>query len=164
MTRKHTRWAATALAAATLAVAIGQSASAANGTTVISLVSITTSDAFLDKPPKGPSVGDTETSSSRLLNAVKQFGKAKGAVVGKDQGTIRVVGGATAVAKITTRLPGGTLQLAGHIEIRSDGTILIPVVSGTGRFVGALGMLLVTPLKAKGQALNEYRISLSGAI
>ena len=98
---------------------------------MISLVSITTSDRFVDKPPKGPSVGDTQTSSSRLLNAVKQFGKARGAIVGKDEGTIRVVAGAAAVAKITTRLPGGTLQLAGHIDTRPNGTILIPVSAGT---------------------------------
>jgi hypothetical protein len=153
-----------ALTTACVALASTSLAGAANGTMRISLVSITTSDSFVDKPPKGASAGDAETSTSRLLNAVTQFGKPKGAVVGSDRGTIRVVAGANPIAKITTRLPGGTLSLSGHIEVRTDGTIVIPVVSGSGTFAGARGELRITPLKEKNRALNEYRITLFGAI
>jgi hypothetical protein len=163
----RSRRAAWALVLATACVALAATpplAGAANGTLRFSLVSVTTSDTFVDKPPKGASAGDVETSTSRLLNAVKQFGKPKGAIVGNDKGTIRVVAGANPIAKITTRLPGGTLSLSGHIEVRANGTILIPVVGGTGTFAGARGELLITPLKEKNRALNEYRITLFGAI
>jgi hypothetical protein len=62
-------------AAAALALSAVPAAPAASPPKVIKLVSLGTSDTFHDAKPKGPSAGDTDIATSRLVNAVAQFGK-----------------------------------------------------------------------------------------
>ncbi len=121
---------------------------------VIRLVSLTTSSDTTDRPPAGPSAGDSETSTSRLSNAVAQFGKPKGAVVGKDSGTARY-GRAGATLNLLTRLPGGTLRVRGAIVLLNN-AFVAPVVGGTGAFAGARGTLRVTGTGEPKRALNIY--------
>lgn len=131
--------------------------------TVIRLISVTTKSSDTDKSPKGPSKGDRSTASSRLVNAVAQFGKPSGATVGSDSGVFTVTSATTIHANGTARLPGGTLRFRGRTVIE-DGVFVIPVVSGTGQFVGARGRLLVpvTPAGTK-QVVNVYQLTYAAA-
>jgi|SRR5213593_3823116 len=127
--------------------------------TSIRLISITTSERSNDVPPKGVSVGDSEFSTSRLLNAVPQFGKAKGAVVGSDQSTTTLRSASTARVEGVTRLPGGTLLIYGAVRFIAHGQIF-PIDGGTGAFAGAHGAVTVSPLgKDARRALNVYRLA-----
>ncbi len=83
---------------------------------MIKLISITTSERRNDVPPRGISVGDSEFSTSRLVNAVPQFGKAKGAVVGSDRSTTTLRSISTARVEGTATLPGGTLLIHGTVR------------------------------------------------
>jgi hypothetical protein len=120
---------------------------------VIRLVSDTTSVRGRDVAPKGPSVGDSVFSTSRLRNAVAQFGRARGAIVGSDRGTARLVSATRATVDGVASLPGGTLHFRGRL--RST----IPVVGGTGRFAGARGTLRVTATSRRDTALNVYTLT-----
>jgi hypothetical protein len=149
--------AAAALAAATLTSGV----SAASPPAVIALVSTTTSESFVDAKPKGPSAGDRDTSTSRLANARAQFGKPKGAVVGSDRGVLTFLSARTAALRAVTKLPGGTLVVSGAIRAFADGSVVIPVTSGTGAFIGAHGTLTILKPSTPKVALNIYRLSYS---
>jgi hypothetical protein len=134
----------------------------------IVLISRTVSDKFLrDSPPKNEvNVGDRTWSKSILRNAVAQFGRRKGAVVGSDVGVITVtscsctgtVKRSRGRIKITATLPGGTLRVAGNVTASFEGA---PVVGGTGDFARARGTLEVRNLEPDGDpALNVYRLRL----
>lgn len=147
------------LALVTAASLTLSSASSASAPRVIRLISIGTAPPVeVDKPPAGPSVGDTQKQSSRLLNAAPQFGKPKGAVVGKDSGTIRLVGPDQATFTGTTRLPGGTLRLSGRIVFVNNGFV-VAVVGGTGVFNGAKGTVRVTATADENKSLNVYTLT-----
>jgi hypothetical protein len=108
-------------------------------------------------PPAGIA-GDVVTGSDRLRNAVAQFGKPKGAVVGVDR--YRTVFETAAVASVvaTTTLPGGTLRSRGRADFRLASN-LIRVVGGTGVFLGARGTVEQKVL-AGNKAMNIYRLRL----
>jgi hypothetical protein len=145
------------LAAATLA----SGASAAAPPTVIALVSTTTKESSVDVRPKGPSAGDSDTSSSRLANARAQFGRPRGAVVGTDRGTLVFRSAHAATLRAVTKLPGGTLVVDGGIHSLADGSVVVPVTSGTGAFIGAHGTLTIFPPSDAKTAVNVYRLSYS---
>jgi hypothetical protein len=131
----------------------------AKSTMVIRLVSITTSNRVQDKDPAGPSRGDTLVTTSRLQNAVAQFGRAKGAVVGSDSGTVTLTAADAGMVAGTTKLPGGTIKFRGRIG--SGNRDVIPVTGGTGRFAGARGTLTTAPLDRDGaRASKVYRLTL----
>ena len=70
-----------------------------------------------DKAPKNrPSKGDVIEERTTLKNAVRQFGKPKGAVVGSDVGTYTFTSPTTANIELTVKLPGrhASLHLAGR--------------------------------------------------
>jgi len=146
----------------TLAATVSSSASAgeAKRTMVIRLVSVTTSERFLDAAPKGSlNAGDAFTSTSRLLNGVAQFGRPKGAVVGRDRGTATFVSSTRASVNGVATLPGGTVRFRGRIG--RECPCPLSVVAGTGRFAGASGSLAVRNLGAGGRrALNVYTLTL----
>src|SRR2546423_3132801 len=54
----------------------------------IRLISTAGRITYRDRAPKGPSKGDVISGASVLRNAVKQFGRPKGTVVGHDYETI----------------------------------------------------------------------------
>jgi hypothetical protein len=149
------------LVAALAALVLTTPLADARSTMVIRLVSITTSARANDRPPKGASAGDTLFTTSRLENAVSQLGKPKGAVVGRDQGTARIVAPGQLEANGAATLPGGTIRFEGRVRALSPTSEQIPVTGGTGRFRGARGTLTVTPLSKDGvRAANVYRLTL----
>jgi hypothetical protein len=145
------------LLAAVLAVSLAPAAATAQGTTTIRLVSVGTSDRLRDAPPAGPSRGDASVQTSRLLNAAAQFGKPKGAVVGRDRATITLTGPSSATITGVATLPGGTLSLRGAMRVTAGG-LVFPVVRGTGRYAGARGTVTITALAGQNRALNVYRL------
>jgi hypothetical protein len=144
-----------AVAAAPSLPARGQ----ADKLTVIKLISITTSERRNDVPPRGISVGDSEFSTSRLVNAVPQFGKAKGAVVGSDRSTTTLRSISTARVEGTATLPGGTLLIYGTVRFIRHGQVF-PIAGGTGAFARAHGTVTISPLgNDDRRALNVYRLT-----
>lgn len=128
----------------------------------IRLISVTT-QVRLQKdvePKQVASKGDVIWQKSILRNAVAQFGKPKGALVGSDTGTITLLSTTLVDNKGVTVLPGGTLRFAG----RSGGDVVsltLPVTGGTGRYAGATGKLEVRALNASGsRTTNVYRLTL----
>lgn len=142
------------------ALALGPAAHAAAPPTTIRLVSVTTSARTTDRPPKGASTGDTVRETSTLLNQVAQFGKPARAVVGSDRAVqrLRLNPRSTTIDGVAT-LPGGTLRFRGKAARSAQGGVVIPVVSGTGRYLGAQGILWVVASSSAGQALNVYRLT-----
>src|SRR5215469_16232341 len=99
--------------ASVLLVVVAASANAATtlpGRTIV-VTSVTLKLVNHDKPPKGPSKGDTVVYRDELLNAKTQFGKKKGVKVGVDSGTLKFTGAHTATFTGEAKLPGGTLTL-----------------------------------------------------
>jgi hypothetical protein len=149
-----------ALLAVVAAVAVPGAAQAQ--TLTIQVTSVVVKVTSFDRKPKGTSTGDRVVQRNRLLNAVRQFGKAKGTHVGSDQGTVTFTSAHTERFDGTTRLPGGTLHVKGVVRLVVGGGIRIPVVGGTGRYRGATGMLYVGD--GEKRALNVYRITLPGTV
>jgi hypothetical protein len=131
-------------------------APAAAAVQTIKVTSVTVKLTRHDAAPKGTSNGDTVTSSDRLLNAAPQFGRKKGSTVGSDVGTLTFTSPHTAVFSGHATLPGGTLVLSGHVYSASDGSIVIPVAGGTGRFTNVRGTLTIAP--GTSRVLNTYRL------
>jgi hypothetical protein len=149
----------TLAALAALAGALAASVSAAPPPSVIRLVSTTTSASHADVKPKGPSARDRDTSTSRLVNQLAQFGKPKGAIVGSDRGTVTYTGAHSATLRAVTRLPGGTLIVRGPVRPIGNGAVVIAVVGGTGAFAGAHGTLTILPPTSATTAVNVYRLT-----
>lgn len=149
------------LAAVSLAaLVLTAGASAALPPTVIKLISVTTSTKESDLAPKGPSTGDTVRETSRLLNEVTQFGKPRRAVVGSDRAVQRLrLNPRSLTVNGVAKLPGGTLLFRGKVESYAQGGIVIPVVGGTGRFLGAEGILWVVTVSDPARTLNIYRLT-----
>jgi hypothetical protein len=111
-----------------------------------------------DRLPKGLSKGDTLTGTSILRNAIAQFGKTKGAVVGSDSYVFTITTPPQALIKVQVKLPGGTLRVQGRASV-AKASIAIPVVGGTGTFAGARGTSEASGLSG-GRSLNVYRLRL----
>ena len=137
-------------------------ASARAETLTIQVTSIVVKVTSVDVRPKGTSAGDKVIQRNRLVNTVRQFGKARGAHVGSDEGTVTFTSPHTERYEGITRLPGGTLRVRGEVKLILGGGIRIPVVGGTGRFQSATGMLYVS--QGEKRALNVYRITLPGNV
>lgn len=152
---------AACLAAAGTLVSARPVDGAASPSLVIRLTSITTSARFDDKAPRGPSAGDRFFTTSRLINAVAQLGRARGAVVGSDSGTLTLTSPQAGRVDVVVRLVGGTLRVRGRTRVGSGTREVYPVTGGTGRFAGARGTLTVTGLGGDGtRASNVYRLTL----
>ena len=134
-----------------------------SATRTIRLVSTTVSlQNIVDRPPlRAPSKGDVVLERSTLRNSVRQFGRAKGAVVGSDTGRYTIVSSRPPVVRLrlTVKLPGGTLRGTDRIEGNAPPTIR--VVGGTGSFANARGTLTVRDDTAGAPGvLNIYRLRL----
>jgi hypothetical protein len=124
----------------------------------VRLISTTASSRTVDTAPKGTlNNGDAIYEKSVLRNAVAQFGKPKGAVVGSDSAVLLVRTQNTALLDVQVKLPGGTLHVRGLVGLVSDPGG-VPVVGGTGRFTGARGTCRVEA--SGGRALNTYRLTI----
>jgi hypothetical protein len=131
-------------------------------TITFSVMSVVVSAKPTDVPPKGASKGDKILERDRLVNTGARFGRAKGAVVGTDHGTLTFTSTHTARYSGTVVLPDGTIKLAGSITLLARGSLRIKVVGGTGRYAKATGSVVVGP--GDKRSLNTYRLTLpSGA-
>jgi len=129
----------------------------AAGPPTVALISFTTSSIATDRAPKGPSRGDRYVTTSRLVNAKRQFGAKKGAVVGSDRGTITLTGPRSARINAVATLPGGTIRVRGPMKEQTNATLVVPVVGGTGAFAGARGTLTINGTAKR--AWNVYRLT-----
>jgi len=142
--------------AALLAFAAFPAVTAGAATEEISVISVTVSTASHDIGPKGASKGDTIVYRDRLVNAIAQFGKRKGVVVGSDSGTMTFNGPHSATFKGTAVLPGGTLTLSGAVFTTPQG-LVVPVTGGTGAYKNVHGTLLVGD--GSKRVPNTYRLT-----
>ncbi len=118
---------------------------------------------LVDRAPKGfPNEGDVLRERSTLRNAVAQFGRPKGAIVGSDAWitTIVIPPFRKADVKATTTLPGGTIRAHGAVTAaQTTGTFR--VVGGTGRYANVRGTISSRNLNANGsRGLSVYRLQL----
>jgi hypothetical protein len=141
---------ALALAGATTA------ASAATPAIVITVKSVTTASIPRDTLPKGASRGDRIIMRDRLVNVRAQFGKPAGAIVGRDEGILRLTSATTGTFDGIATLPGGTIRLHGIIR---DGIETFTVSGGSGKYANARGTIAIGSGKSP---LNTYRISFPG--
>jgi hypothetical protein len=124
--------------AGTLALALaagpaGATSAAPSGT--VRLVATGTGGGSIDNAPKGPSLGDEFFESGTVADG-------SGTTVGKFTVTGELVGGTTRngleQSETVVYLPGGTLVLDGGHPTQD--TFSLPVVGGTGKYVGASGV------------------------
>jgi hypothetical protein len=144
------------LLAVVTALAVAPAAEAKKLTIAVTSVSISVKPT--DVAPKGASKGDTVAYRDRLVNAKAQFGRAKGAAVGSDRGTMTFTSAHAARFSGVAVLPGGTIRLEGKVSALPNKTLVIPVTGGTGRFAKAKGFVLVGP--GSKRALNTYALTL----
>ncbi len=99
----------------------------------------TDSKVLTDRPPQQElNRGDVLWVESVLRNAVPQFGRPKGAVVGRDTTILTVLSATHGRVLVQTLLPRGTLEAAGRVRFGARQTY--PVTGGTGRFAKARGI------------------------
>ena len=139
--------------------AAASDAAAAKSVTIRVLVEVTRS--IKDVPPKTLRVGNVYTSGDAirgtelLRNAVRQFDKPRGAVVGTDRYVITAVALQRIRVDFVTRFPGGTVHA--HGVGRAGSKPEVPIVGGTGAYAGATGSIEGRHL-ANGEKLNTYRL------
>jgi hypothetical protein len=129
---------------------------AADATLTIRLISTSGRITYRDRGPQGPTKGDVISGPSVLRNAVRQFGRPKGTVVGHDFEVITLATATTGTMKAKAYLPGGTVRVRGRWTSKtSAGTV--QVVGGTGKYVNARGTSYVRDLGGK-RSLNVYHL------
>jgi len=115
----------------------------------------------VDLPPRNvQNKGDRVFVESQLTNAVPQFGRPKGSIIGQDYSTITWLSPTERLVNVQITLPGGGLHLRGTLRVRSSASpVRIPVISGTRDFAGATGFS--TARSAPGNhTLNVYHLQL----
>jgi hypothetical protein len=130
-------------------------------TMTIRLVSTETySKVFTDRPPiNQASKGDVILVASTLRNAVAQFGRPKGAVVGEDTVVFTIHTRTEADVIVESNLPGGWLRGAGRVRFGPKQTF--SVTGGRGRFAKARGTGESTALGPNSsRRLKLYRLRL----
>lgn len=126
---------------------------------VIKVLAKPASESVVDKPPKGaPSAGDVVVGTDRLRNAVAQFGKRKGALVGRDRYRIVLASPTSARVTFTATLPGGTITCGGTAD-PSRWDLVLRVTRGTGAFARATGTC-TSSRAAKRQTLHVFRLTI----
>jgi hypothetical protein len=145
-----------------LPVAASERSSEASSLT-IRLISTPGRTSVKDVPPQTlgqgtPSKGDTISGTSKLFNAVAQFGRPKGAKVGGDTYVFTFTSATTATVRGTVTLPGGTLRIGGALALPNTSG-RVPIVGGTGAFAGARGFCQSREITGE-RSSNVYRVRL----
>jgi hypothetical protein len=113
-----------------------------------------------DRAPVGQaSTGDLIVTTATLRNAVPQFGRRKGVIVGSDTTVFRIRSRTQADLIVETDLPGGSLRGAGRVRLGPEQTYR--VTGGKGRFAKARGTgesLALGPQSSR--RLKIYRLRL----
>ena len=155
--------AAVLLASVSLAMALPSLASDAAKSVTIRVYVTEVTQSSKDVPPKTFALthvytkGDTMRGTEILRNAVRQFNKPEGAVVGTDRYVIVAVALQMVRVDFVTTFPGGTVHL--HGEGKAGVKPVVPVVGGTGLYAGATGSAEGRHL-ANGKKLNIYRLQI----
>jgi dirigent-like protein len=141
-------------------VAVSVAGSAVSRKQVIQLYAKTRSASLvLDTAPKDQiNVGDVFVGSDTLRNAVRQFGKPVGTVVGTDRYREAWKRADVVAITATATVPGGTISCRGNADPRRS-IAVISVVRGTGAFAGAKGTCEARHGPAN-QTLNIYRLTI----
>ena len=99
-------------------------------------------ETLIDLPTKGDSVGDLLVFANAVYDAANET------PVGTDQGScVRTVVGARWECFITLRLERGQITVEGPFQDSGDSSLV--VTGGTGRYIGAKGILTVHPRQGK---------------
>ncbi|HEX5583587.1 hypothetical protein [Gaiella sp.] len=115
----------------------------------------------VDLPPRNvQNKGDRVFVESQLRNAVPQFGRPKGSIVGIDYSTITYLSSTKRLVSVQVTLPGGGLRLRATLDVSNpDALVKIPVISGTRDFNGATGYSEARSASGE-QTLNIYHLRL----
>jgi hypothetical protein len=115
----------------------------------------------VDLPPRNvQNKGDRVFVESQLTNAVPQFGRPKGSIIGQDYSTITYLSPTQRLVNVQITLPGGGLHLRGTLEVDNPNAVVrIPVISGTRDFAGATGFSEARSAPGS-HTLNVYRLKL----
>ena len=115
----------------------------------------------VDLPPRNvQNKGDRVFVESQLRNAVPQFGRPKGSIVGIDYSTITFISSTERLVSVQITLPGGGLRLRGTLNVSNPNALVrIPVIGGTRDFEGATGYSEARSASGE-QTLNVYRLRL----
>jgi hypothetical protein len=115
----------------------------------------------VDLPPRNvQNKGDRVFVESQLTNAVPQFGRPKGSIIGQDYSTITYLSPTERLVNVQITLPGGGLHLRGTLNVSDPAAVVkIPVISGTRDFAGATGVSEARSAPGN-HTLNIYRLKL----
>ena len=115
----------------------------------------------VDLPPRNvQNKGDRVFVESQLTNAVPQFGRPKGSIIGQDYSTITYLSPTERLVNVQITLPGGGLHLRGTLQVSDPAAVVkIPVISGTRDFAGATGFSEARSAPGN-HTLNIYRLEL----
>ena len=115
----------------------------------------------VDLPPRNvQNKGDRIFVESQLTNAVPQFGRPVGSIIGQDYSTITYLSPTERLVNVQITLPGGGLHLHGTLEVDDPTAVVrIPVISGTRDFAGATGFSEARSAPGS-HTLNVYRLRL----
>jgi hypothetical protein len=152
------------VAAALMVGTSAQGGRSSNAQVITVLSTSTNFDVVKDVPPLGTrarlSRGDVVVADSRLRNAVRQFGKPAGTVIGRDHIRLVLESANSGMLRLTTTLPGGTLSCRGRVDVRSP-RATIKCTNGTGAFRGATGTARAAPAPKNrygADSLNTFRL------
>jgi hypothetical protein len=136
------------------------STTGARSVTIRVLATVTTARP-VDLPPRNvQNKGDRVFVESQLTNAVPQFGRPKGSIIGQDYSTITYLTPTERLVNVQITLPGGGLHLRGKLKVADPAAVVrIPVVSGTRDFAGATGFSEARSAPGS-HTLNVYRLRL----
>ena len=147
------------LAVMLTAAATAMSASSASSSTqIIRLISTSPQVDFNDTGKRGLSQGDTMVIRTSLFNDVPQFGKRKGARVGRSIVSFKFTSDTAADAFGTFWLPPGRLGYEGHYK--QSGPVVYRVFGdGRGVWANARGTRTGKKLPGKDRELQVIRLS-----
>jgi hypothetical protein len=135
------------IAAPTLALALGLSAGPAFSAEILTVVERATTDAVTDTGAQGDSAGDILTFANEVFDA----GNAN--KVGSDNGwCVRTVPGRAWECAWTLILGDGQMTVSGPFLDAGDSVLTI--TGGTGKHVGAKGMMKLHARDANGSAYD----------
>lgn len=109
-----------------------------------------------DAPPVGPSRGDVVVGEDVLTNAVRQFGRAKGVVIGRDHYRVRFESSTAGVVDLTAALPGGIIRCRGRARSIARNNVL-RIVATSGVFAGTRGICEAKELSTM-RTMYTYRL------
>jgi hypothetical protein len=128
----------------------------------IQVLSLTRVSIPHDTPPKGKeNKGDYIEYRDLLIAVGRLFGKQANQPVGWDKGTLTYTSAEDARLIGQAVFPGqGSIKFKGPMKPTRNGGSTVKIVGGTGKFVGAKGVLLIGP--GNQRAINTFTFTVPG--